>query len=64
MKFEKDYVREQIISAFNIDKFLPKHTVRLNLLQKDPEDIVDEMLQYAVKNSILRVDGDYYELNV
>jgi hypothetical protein len=64
MKFEKDYVKGQIISAFNEEKFLSKHTVRLNLLNEDPEDIVNEMLKYAVENGYLRVDGDYYELKI
>lgn len=64
MEFEKDYVRKQIISAFNEENFLPKHTVRLNLLKEDSEDIVDAMLKYAVKNGLLRDDKDYYELNI
>ena len=64
MEFEKDYVRKQIISAFNEENFLPKHTVRVNLLKEDSEDIVDAMLKYAVKNGFLRDDKDCYELNI
>lgn len=64
MKFAKDYVKEQMISAFNGEKFLSKCTVRLNLLKEDPEDIADEMLRYAIEINLLRIDGDYYELNI
>lgn len=63
MKFEKNYVTEQMKFAFNGEKFLPKDAVRFKLLNEDSENVVNEMLKYAVEIGLLLSDGDYYMLN-
>lgn len=57
------YAIEQIKSAFTADKFLPKDAVRGKLLGEDLENVVDEMLKYAVESGLLLSDGSYYMLN-
>lgn len=60
---EKEYVVEQIKSIFKTNRLIEKDTARLELLKLDLENVVDEMLKYAVESGLLEDDGNYYTWN-